>query len=80
MLTYTALTTLDGGDAAEALGAALEKLDPAPTGVGVFEIEDGKDLWEVGGLFHAAAQRSHPRDVRAGLWRQTFCHFRSARN
>ena len=51
MLTYTALTTLDGGDAAEALGAALEKLDPAPTGVGVFEIEDGKDLWEVGAYF-----------------------------
>ncbi len=51
MLTYTALTTLDGGDAAEALGAALEKLDPAPTGVGVFEIEDGSDLWEVGAYF-----------------------------
>lgn len=51
MPTYTALTTLDGGDAAEALGAALEKLDPAPTGVGVFEIEDGSDLWEVGAYF-----------------------------
>lgn len=51
MPTYTALTTLDGGDAAESLGAALEKLDPAPTGVGVFEIEDGSDLWEVGAYF-----------------------------
>ncbi len=51
MPTYTALTTLDGGDAAEALGEALEKLDPAPTGVGVFEIEDGSDLWEVGAYF-----------------------------
>lgn len=51
MPTYSALTTLEGGDAAEALGAALEKLDPAPTGVGVFEIEDGSDLWEVGAYF-----------------------------
>jgi ribosomal protein L11 methyltransferase len=51
MPTYTALTTLEDEDAAEALGAALEKLDPAPTGVGVFEIEDGSDLWEVGAYF-----------------------------
>jgi ribosomal protein L11 methyltransferase len=51
MPTYTALTTLDGEDAAQALGEALEKLDPAPTGVGVFEVEDGSDLWEVGGYF-----------------------------
>ncbi|MFN3606553.1 MAG: 50S ribosomal protein L11 methyltransferase [Cypionkella sp.] len=51
MPTYTALTTLDGEDAAQALGAALEKLDPAPTGVGVFEVEDGSDLWEVGAYF-----------------------------
>lgn len=51
MPTYTALTTLTGGDSAEALGAALEKLDPAPTGVGVFEIEDGSNLWEVGAYF-----------------------------
>lgn len=51
MPTYTALTTLDGEDAAAALGAALEKLDPSPTGVGVFEVEDGSDLWEVGAYF-----------------------------
>lgn len=51
MPTYTALTTLDGEDAAQALGAALEKLDPSPTGVGVFEVEDGSDLWEVGAYF-----------------------------
>ena len=40
MPTYTALTTLMGEDAAEALAEALEKLEPEPTGVGVFEIED----------------------------------------
>jgi ribosomal protein L11 methyltransferase len=51
MITYTALTTLPGQDRAEALGAALEALDPAPTGVGVFEIEDASGLWEVGAYF-----------------------------
>jgi ribosomal protein L11 methyltransferase len=51
MPTYTALTTLPGEDAATALAAAVEKLDPAPTGVGVFEIEDGSALWEVGVYF-----------------------------
>jgi ribosomal protein L11 methyltransferase len=51
MPTYTALTTLPGEAAAHALAAALEKLVPEPTGVGVFEIEDGSELWEVGVYF-----------------------------
>ncbi|MFC3118718.1 50S ribosomal protein L11 methyltransferase [Jhaorihella thermophila] len=51
MPTYTALTTLQGKTAAEALGEAMERLDPQPTGVGVFEVEDGSGLWEVGGYF-----------------------------
>jgi len=51
MPTYTALTTLSGKDAAEALGLAMERLVPEPTGVGVFEVEDGSGLWEVGGYF-----------------------------
>ncbi|TCP60865.1 [LSU ribosomal protein L11P]-lysine N-methyltransferase [Rhodovulum bhavnagarense] len=51
MPTFTALTTLTGKDQAEALAAAMEQLDPEPTGVGVFEIEDGSGLWEVGGYF-----------------------------
>ncbi|QMU57902.1 MAG: methyltransferase [Boseongicola sp.] len=51
MSTWTALTTLAGKAAAETLGEALEALEPAPTGVGVFEIEDGQDRWEVGGYF-----------------------------
>ncbi|MDE9451176.1 50S ribosomal protein L11 methyltransferase [Aliiroseovarius sp. Z3] len=51
MPTWTALTTLDGQDAAEALGAAMEALIPEPTGVGVFEVEDGSGTWEVGGYF-----------------------------
>jgi ribosomal protein L11 methyltransferase len=51
MPTFTALTTLSGKAAADALGEAMEGLVPEPTGVGVFEIEDGSGLWEVGGYF-----------------------------
>lgn len=51
MPTYTALTTLPGPQPANALTDAMERLDPEPTGVGVFEIEDGSGLWEVGGYF-----------------------------
>ncbi len=51
MPTYSALTTLPGEDAAEALGEALERMEPTPEGVGVFEIEDGSGLWEVGAYF-----------------------------
>lgn len=51
MPTYSALTTVMGEDAATALAAAVEKMDPAPVGVGVFEIEDDSGLWEVGAYF-----------------------------
>ncbi|MEC8041532.1 MAG: 50S ribosomal protein L11 methyltransferase [Pseudomonadota bacterium] len=51
MPTYTALTTLPGKAPAEALGEAMERLNPEPTGVGVFEIEDDSGLWEVGAYF-----------------------------
>ncbi|WP_121062962.1 50S ribosomal protein L11 methyltransferase [Chachezhania antarctica] len=54
MSTYSALTTLAGKAQAEILGEAMETLDPAPGGVGVFEIEDGSGLWEVGGYFEEA--------------------------
>ncbi|WP_136439722.1 50S ribosomal protein L11 methyltransferase [Pacificoceanicola onchidii] len=49
--TYTAFTKLPSKDQAEALGLALEDMDPEPTGIGVFEIEDGSGTWEVGGYF-----------------------------
>ena len=67
MLTYTALTTLPGKSQAEALGEALEALEPAPTGVGVFEVEDGKGIWEVGGYFLDA-----PDDVDLALLSAAF--------
>jgi len=51
MTTWTAFTTLPFEDAAQALSAAMELLEPEPYGVGVFEIEDGSGLWEVAGYF-----------------------------
>ncbi|MEM9428868.1 MAG: 50S ribosomal protein L11 methyltransferase [Pseudomonadota bacterium] len=51
MTTYTAFTTLDGAAAAEALGGASDALMPAPVATGVFEVEDGRGLWEVGLYF-----------------------------
>ena len=54
MPTFTALTTLSGRTAAEALGEAMENLVPEPTGVGVLDLEDASGLWEVGGYFTEA--------------------------
>ena len=54
MPTFTALTTLSGKQSAEALAEDLERLIPEPIGVGLFEIEDGSGLWEVGGYFDNA--------------------------
>ena len=48
MPTYSALTTVTGEARANAIGMALEQLDPKPVGVGVFEIEDDSGLWEIG--------------------------------
>ena len=51
MPTFTALMTLPGKAAAESLATAMEQMTPEPTGIGVFEVEDGSGLWEVGGYF-----------------------------
>jgi len=62
MPTFTALTTLTARENAEALGLALEEIEPEATGVGVFEMEDGSGLWEVGAYFTEA-----PDDVALAL-------------
>jgi len=67
MITFTALTTLPGQTAAEALAETMENMDPAPTGIGVFEIEDGSGLWEVGAYFDA-----HPDEVVLALLSAAF--------
>ncbi|MFZ7091581.1 50S ribosomal protein L11 methyltransferase [Primorskyibacter sp. 2E233] len=60
--TYTAFTRLPAKDLADALSEALEELEPEPTGVGVFEIEDGSGTWEVGGYF-----LEPPNDIELAL-------------
>ncbi len=67
MPTFTAFTNLTTQDQAEALGLALEELDPEPMGVGVFEIEDGSGKWEVGGYFTET-----PDDVELALLAAAF--------
>ncbi len=59
MTSYSALTTMDNEETAQALSDALEAIEPEPTGVGVFEMEDGSGLWEVGAYFDA------PPDIAA---------------
>ena len=65
--TWTAFTKLPAKDSAEALGEAMEELEPAPSGVGVFEIEDGSGTWEVGGYFTEA-----PDDIELALLAAAF--------
>jgi ribosomal protein L11 methyltransferase len=49
MTTWTALTTTASEVAANDIAGGLESL--SPVAVGVFELEDGSGLWEVGGYF-----------------------------
>ena len=67
MNTFTALTTLPGRINASDLGDALERLTPEPIGVGVFELEDGSGLWEVGAYFS-----EKPDDISLALLAAVF--------
>ena len=67
MTTFTALTTLPGRKNASDLGDALERLTPEPIGVGVFELEDGSGLWEVGAYFS-----EKPDDISLALLAAVF--------
>ncbi|SDE39179.1 50S ribosomal protein L11 methyltransferase [Limimaricola pyoseonensis] len=51
MPVFTAITSLDDPRRGEVLSEALEELEPAPYGTGVFEIEDGSGLYEVTAYF-----------------------------
>ena len=67
MTTFTALTTLPGRINASDLGDALDRLTPEPIGVGVFELEDGSGLWEVGAYFS-----EKPDDISLALLAAVF--------
>lgn len=51
MPTFTALSTLPQRAKADALSEAMERLMPEPTGVGISEVDEDSDIWEVGGYF-----------------------------
>ncbi len=53
MPIHSATTVLPDRASAQALADAVETLDPAPYGIGVFEVEDGSGLYEVGAHFEA---------------------------
>ena len=72
MPTFTALTTLPGRNNAEALGEAMERLIPEPTGIGVFEVEDGSGLYEVGGYFTQSPDRGALSLLAAAFGAQPF--------
>lgn len=72
MPTWSALTTLPGKGPAEAMAEAMEAMDPAPDGVGVFEIEDGSGLWEVGAYFTALPDAASLALLEAAFGAQPF--------
>jgi len=72
MATFTALTTLPGKAAGEALGEAMENMVSEPTGVGVFEVEDESGLFEVGGYFTGAPDEGELALLAAAFGAQPF--------
>ena len=65
MPLFRAITAVRGRAAADALGEALDGLDPAPLAGEVHDHDDGSGLWDVGGLFDG-----RPDDVALALLAQ----------
>ena len=51
MKSYTAFTTIKGKKRAYNLSEVMETIVPLPVGIGVFEIEDGSNTWEIAGYY-----------------------------
>ena len=51
MKSYTAFTTIKGKKRAHKLSEVMETIVPLPVGIGVFEIEDGSNTWEIAGYY-----------------------------
>ena len=49
--TYTAFTKVIGQNLARLLRDKVELLDPKPIGVGIFEVDEASELWELGVYF-----------------------------
>lgn len=66
-MTFTAFTTCVSKDKANSLADALEKIHPAPFGVGIFELEDGSNIYEIGSYF-----LEKPNDIKLTLLSSAF--------
>ena len=66
-MTFTAFTTCDNKDKAIRIAGALEKICPAPFGVGIFELEDGSNIYEIGSYF-----LEKPNDIKLTLLSSAF--------
>ena len=60
MNNFTAFTQTNDEHQANIIGSSLEKMNPTPIGIGVFEMEDGSGMWEIGGFF---TQKPSPSDL-----------------
>ena len=67
MITFSAFTICKTREAAELLASAIEKIEPVPFGVGVFEIEDGSNSFEIGSYFY-----DQPNDIALSLLSSVF--------
>jgi ribosomal protein L11 methyltransferase len=52
MDTYTVFAICSCEETANIIGSSLEKLNPIPVGIGIFELENQSDKWEIGAYFH----------------------------
>ncbi len=51
MASYTVFTKTAGKELANKVVLSIERMTPKPVGVGIFKIEDGSGLWEIGIYF-----------------------------
>ena len=51
MASYTVFTKTVGKELANKVVLSIERMTPKPVGVGIFKIEDGSGLWEIGIYF-----------------------------
>ena len=53
MATYTVFAISSSEEKANTIGSSLEKLNPEPVGIGIFELENNSNYWEIGAYFQA---------------------------
>ena len=72
MITFTAFALITGESQAHGLSEAMERMRPAPTGVGTFEVDEAKNLWEISGYFTERPDDSQLSLLAAAWGAQSF--------